>query len=875
MIAARIAMLLSVVFASSVCPAGEVGFSAKPTVERVGDKVTIRFTLSAPTDVEVALLDADGDVVRHLGAGVLGGEKTPPPPLKPGLSQELTWDGKDDFGRPILPASDARHPAPFRVRVRAGLGARFGRFLGGDPSTFGSVVGLAADEDGNVYVLGYATLLNQRQLTLRVFDPDGRYLREIIPFPADLGPEDMKDVARWDPERRTFRPRQIKNLNPEFYAGGRGWCLSLVSASKENGVVLTDGTRIYTLQPNGAVRGEEFCTRLMWEKKHIPWGMIPNSGNGPIHVAVSPDGRYVYESGPFTCKTRYGHTMNPDFPPGRVFRMKRDEPDFMREFVAVDVAHKEGVGGNWTKGLGYELDPLGPVQGIAVDRKGLVYVCDREHERVAVYDESGKLTNEVPVKYADQIAVHPTTGSIYVMQRDRRSYREWFAKLVKFDRPGKDAEPAAEYEFGPGAKSPRMALSVRPDRTVVWVAGVEGGLAALEDRGTSFSPRATQFNPRPGVQLDFNRLAVDYGRDEVYVNDGASNLWRYDGRTGEGERLESNDELFYATDLAVGYDGLLYVRTGQGRPLGQDYSGPFERRTRDLEPAPFPQTGTHVLSPYIYSRYGIGYAERGIGVGPDGRSYLSFMYRWVAYAIGGFGPDGRPLAGNYLKGQFPASDADEKNRANYPKAWQGAVIGPLPQANAGIRVDLAGDLYVGCLYWPEGLTPPHGYAMDRMWTDTVGSVLKFDAARGGAMTGKDDQQRAEGFDGVLGEYPGLAPFSKAGLGGNTCCVCRGPRFDVDRYGRLALPNAVTCSVWIYDNAGNLIAEVGRYGNFDSQFVPEGSKQRKPLVAVPDVPLAWPTGAGWSEKHLYINDTYSRRAVRVDLTYTAEEVCQVK
>jgi hypothetical protein len=47
------------------------------------------------------------------------------------------------------------------------------------------------------------------------------------------------------------------------------------------------------------------------------------------------------------------------------------------------------------------------------------------------------------------------------------------------------------------------------------------------------------------------------------------------------------------------------------------------------------------------------------------------------------------------------------------------------------------------------------------------------------------------------------------------------------------------------------------------------------VAVPDIPLAWPAGAGFSEDHVYVLDTYTRRVVRVDLVWKAEEVCAVK
>jgi hypothetical protein len=249
------------------------------------------------------------------------------------------------------------------------------------------------------------------------------------------------------------------------------------------------------------------------------------------------------------------------------------------------------------------------------------------------------------------------------------------------------------------------------------------------------------------------------------------------------------------------------------------------------------------------------------------------MYEWAKYLLGGFGPDGKPIQGKYMKGGIQESNF-ERGQA---KDLTSAVIGPLPSANGGIRVDLKGNIYLGMLYWPEKLDPPNGYdAADRSWSYVVGSVVKFPAEGGSVKLGAKGFA-AESIEGALAVYPGLAPFSRAGFGDNTCCVCRVPRFDLDPYGRLALPNAVTCSVWLYDNAGNLIAELGRYGNFDSQYVNANvreGEQDRPTVAVPEIPLAWATGAGFSEKHLYINDTYSRRVVRTDLTYAAEETCDV-
>lgn len=132
--------------------------------------------------------------------------------------------------------------------------------------------------------------------------------------------------------------------------------------------------------------------------------------------------------------------------------------------------------------------------------------------------------------------------------------------------------------------------------------------------------------------------------------------------------------------------------------------------------------------------------------------------------------------------------------------------------------------------------------------------------------------------GAVAAYPGLGPFSHASYASNTCCVCRSPRFDLDRHGRLYIPNALANSVRIVDNAGNLICRFGKYGNFDSQYVnanaPAGERG-KPAVAVPEVPLAWPVAVGVSEDHVYVCDSYNLRAVRVELTHAAERTCRLK
>ncbi len=135
----RIAVLVAAV-ACGAALAAEPGFDTPPRARKSGDEVIVTFKLKTATDVEVAVLDAQGKVIRHLAAGVLGGKQPPPAPLRPGLSQKLSWDGRGDWKQPA-------GKGPFRVRVRAGMGVRFGRMVNDSPYNLGNVLcrGLVVD----------------------------------------------------------------------------------------------------------------------------------------------------------------------------------------------------------------------------------------------------------------------------------------------------------------------------------------------------------------------------------------------------------------------------------------------------------------------------------------------------------------------------------------------------------------------------------------------------------------------------------------------------------------------------------------------------------------------------------------------------------
>ncbi|MGQ9662949.1 MAG: hypothetical protein ACUVWX_11535 [Kiritimatiellia bacterium] len=111
--------------------ADTAAFTERPQVTRADGGWRISFAASAWTDVEVAVLDVQGKVLRHLAAGVLGPHA--PAPLVPNLlKQELFWDGKDDRGQAVA-SSGAR------VRVRLALQPRFEKHVGWDGQTLGPI----------------------------------------------------------------------------------------------------------------------------------------------------------------------------------------------------------------------------------------------------------------------------------------------------------------------------------------------------------------------------------------------------------------------------------------------------------------------------------------------------------------------------------------------------------------------------------------------------------------------------------------------------------------------------------------------------------------------------------------------------------------
>jgi hypothetical protein len=239
---------------------GVAEFAEAPTADRSGDMVIITFGVKAPIDVEVSVIDAEGRIVKHLAAGMLGDNS--PPPFSPGLKQKLTWDGTDDAGRPAA-------GGPYRFRVRLGMKARLHRTYGWNGHWLADLNGMVCGSDGVLYVVHSGVWLPHRRTWLiSAFDRNGRYDHQAFPGPAGLPREKRAGwpwVARPDGVEvpvihhamtRAFHPAVVfhKRVFPVATSDGR---LIMLTGSPEglrvSGLDVREGRRLVTIGLDGSV----------------------------------------------------------------------------------------------------------------------------------------------------------------------------------------------------------------------------------------------------------------------------------------------------------------------------------------------------------------------------------------------------------------------------------------------------------------------------------------------------------------------------------------------------------------------------------------------------------------------------------------------
>ncbi|MHC4914878.1 MAG: SMP-30/gluconolactonase/LRE family protein, partial [Planctomycetota bacterium] len=375
----RIASTILALTWVSVAIAGEVKFSKKPTATRAGDKVVISFALAGPTDVAVEVLGREGKIVRHLGGASLAA-KNPPPPFKPGLSQAIEWDGRDDRGKKA-------EGGPFSVRVRLGLKAEFDRFIGwtqSPPLGYDLVNALVVTPDRKIYVISIsrdAPRSGRSENRIVVLSPEGKYLKTLYPYPATMDPAKLRGVDFMSAEKNRLQPRVYDRVCVSTLPQMRAVNRQTMDVTSDGRLVFASGwgTELYSFGPRAlmVMKTDGSIPRERLDGPNFGPGTSSGVKAGYTHLALSPDEKSVYLCG--LAASRYGKHENVVYRAGLGIK---DKPQV--------IFGKPGQAGSGKDGLN---EP----RGIGVDGKGRVYISDFGNHRIVVLEPSGEYAGEIPV----------------------------------------------------------------------------------------------------------------------------------------------------------------------------------------------------------------------------------------------------------------------------------------------------------------------------------------------------------------------------------------------------------------------------------------------------------------------------------------------
>ncbi len=816
-------LLAALCLARALAQETAVSFTAPPTFTRSGDGGTIAFTASSVTDVEVAIVGAQGKVVRHLVAGLLG--KGAPEPLKPdALQQSVAWDGKDDLGQ--TPSASA---GPFTARVRLGMHPKLDSFIGYNASTLGSVRGIACGPTGEVFVFHVMGGLHPGDGTAQcsVFSRDGKYVRTIIPTPANIPAEKLKGVKRIELGDGKSVPF-IYNVETRQLLPGTGDMPALGPVVSKDGRVIfpvildhmqrypqPGPERIMNLNPDGSVAPEGLLT----------CALSPNNSRSAF-LALSPDEKTIYAAGLTGKKGSADHVV-------LKFGREDKQPQVF--------AGKVGEAGNSETLLDDPCD-------VATDKAGNVYVADLKNDRIAVFAPDGKFLAAMKADKPQRVKVNAATGAVYTLGGVGVNVLQKFTSY-------KDATPVASATlptFKNDGYTAFMALDTSAATPALYLGNTHSGycysLLRVEDSGKEFA-KPVELGKQPGGIGSVMSVEYDRVHEKLISNnrtfDPVKNLF--------GPAPQSLNGVGYP--ISVGMDGNFYT---------QLYGNFLMRLSGEFKPMTFPESKEK--NGWMHDGHTSARLRgRGIDADPAGNVFIIWQEDYTSPAM------------NYVDVYTP-SGAMKKEKL---------IDSDIRSVNS-IRLDYRGNVYValgarpGTEKFPkdfqgkipDGADDPEACGGLNGYPMLYGSIAKFGPdggviklGSGGepcnyAFKGKTDVKGAKWIHGGASPVP-----SWRTAGTPDICLCESPRFDVDGYGRSFFPDAGRFRVGVLDTGGNELAFFGSYGNPDSGG--PGS-----AIPAPEIPFWWIYTVAVADDVVYCGDRLSRRIAVVKLEYAAEKTVGV-
>jgi hypothetical protein len=883
--------------------AGEITFAKAPAAVSRNRKTVISFAVSAETDVVVYVLDARGEVVRHLAAGVLG--KNPPKPLKPGLSQNIEWDGKDDVGEPAK-------GGPFKVRVAAGMTPKHGGFVFSDDAktyaVLGTIRGIGVLSDGGVYAITYRAYIRGTGTTevLR-FTRDGHYAGTLLPFGGHLP---FEDVSGMSPLKSTEGRALLRFRNRNFRTLPH---LPKYPVVQEAFVDEQDNLRMVVRQHTWG--GSRFGITDIGRD-----GSIGGSAFSAPFTYTEPIGAHgILELGVAASTATPGSLLISGMNAGKGRECRPLHAVFKVALSGGKLAPIFGDPKKAGKGEGLLSAPC----GLATDAKGNVYVADTGNDRVVVFEEkSGKQLAAIPVPKPYWLGVHRPSGSIYVHSAPKGA-----GELLKIGGV-KDPDVKARLTL-PKVKAasitgrPRlwvMALDAKAKTPRIWLghcnnpealrSSAQTQLGWCDDLGNRFSD-IEPVKHRPESKWNWALTSDPTHRYVMYKNNVL------DDRTGETKKVKGR----LGGTPKLGPDGLVYALPSGGNMRRRGLDGkvvPFSgvkagnwmyRRDEKGRPHAFREMkkgekafvgGASMKSEYVQWP-GTG---QGLPVCPSGTSGCERDFT--------IDREGNIYVKNRTRkyhGQMTVDVYDSTGKYLRTAIWE------CSDGAYGPRLDAAGNMYmIEGIVRGEDNVPPELGSMKKLYGLYYGSLVRF-SPKGGAAWAITPEEYSKNFgfprpelgmkrekvtmivnrwikkdkvlEGADWWRPGFSVYQNVGAG----CHCFGHLFDTDDFGRSFFPDALRFRVAVLDAAGNEITHFGSYGNRDNRgphswvhdpktggLRPRKDSDPEDLVSPysePEFAFAYLNSVAVADNSIYALDAFNNRVSRISLEYAADTTVKIQ
>ena len=806
-----------------------------PKVRAVDDGCEIFFALAKPGDVTVRIVDADGEIVRHLAAGMVGLKKAVAG-LKPNsLSQTLRWDGRDDAGKPV----DA---AGCKVTVSVGMEAKFDKFLlDGHDSFFSEICAFGgSNQTGHIFTANLGAMIHRISF-LREFDREGNYVRTVWPLNPNMDRKKYLDFVQSKDTSAWKRYDMNWAYGTQDYNGN--WVLGELHDNNLGGLVAASLTQTADGRIIGMRRIASPRAFIVWAedgrvinhgKIVAPWykfgdPLRPHAQNS-LNICSGPEGKRVYVTDVGQIgkggKTKWGWVVGcfdaTTLKPVNRFAWsglkKLDEPVYYLgtpNEPGEDEAHFKGP------------------TGVAIDEKERFWVGDADCIKVYVGD--GKFLKRIDAKtpgfekvefHYVKIGADHDSGGIYVATGGSRLSRN-SRKLCKID----SLENLRIVWEIPLARSMRPwsagQIFVDSEANVIWAADGAGPrtLLRVQDKGEAFEKKVIDGNAPDKLQkpqwmrtdLAGNIYILDMGRKAVIKAD-------IDGKVIREipVKVTSSDGYF-----CLDKEGNLYIAEWAWRK-------PFRLRKFDPDGKPLKIGGKDALE----------------FTGPDDwiRNNKAGRVKGVCVAENG---------DIYVAGAEPFHQVTSlwKEDHDVRVSWVNVYTkdGALKKSKL-IRMGSINDVQMG----RDGL-----YAVEASFGASTGMRFKAERDEKVPHWTLFNKLQKYSLDGGVQKREGHL-WSHAGVGYvNTMACgyeCAGAQICVDEDDRIWIPEHIVYNVKAVDSAGNLIARIGSYGNADCDGEANGRNPK------PAIPLAWPQAVARYKDYLFIADRVSARIVRCRLEY---------